>query len=238
VSDVTEGRIENLLPPGSISAATRFVLTNAIYFNAAWLIEFDEADTTDSPFFVLEGDPVEAPLMHVTEEFLYREGEDYQAIALPYDGEELEMVVLLPDSGSFEHFQSELDAERLDDILGGLAAAEVELSLPRFEFTSTFVLNDLLHALGMEEAFVPGLADFSGIDGSQDLFVSLVIHKAFVLVNEQGTEAAAATAVVVDLGVSEPSTPVMTVNRPFFFVIRDVPTGSVLFIGRVLDPTA
>jgi len=237
VSDQTEGRIEDLIPQGLIDALTRLVLTNAIYFNAAWQHPFNEDMTEDGPFYLLDGGEVTLPMMKQTESFSYAEGDGYQAIELPYDGGELSMVILLPRAGQFETFEDSLDAQRVDAILKQLEGRRVALTMPRFEFESSFGLKEALAAMGMPVAF-SGDADFSGMTGNRDLYIADVIHKAFVSVDEAGTEAAAATAVVMRL-TALPGTPVaVTVDRPFVFLIRDIETGAILFVGRMVAPSA
>jgi serpin B len=237
VSEQTEGRIEDLIPAGVIDALTRLVLTNAIYFNAAWGSPFESSLTADGPFHLLGGGEVTVPMMKQTESLGYASGEGYQAIELPYDGHELSMVVLLPDAGGFGGFEDALDAGRVDAIVGDLSYRQVALTLPRFEVESDFSLADALAALGMPDAFSSG-ADFSGMTGGRDLFISEVVHKAFVSVDEAGTEAAAATAVVMKR-LALPEEPVeVIVDRPFIFLIRDIQTGAILFVGRVVDPSA
>jgi serpin B len=238
VSDQTEDRIEDLIPPGAIDALTRSVLTNAIYFNAAWAYPFNENVTADSPFYLLDSGQVIVSMMQQTESFGYTEGEGYQAVELPYDGDELSMVILLPASGNFQAFEGGLQAEDVSDIIGSLEPSEVSLTMPKFEFDSDFSLKDTLAGMGMRDAFSPGDADFSGMTGNRELFISDVVHKAFVSVDEAGTEAAAATAVIV-AGSAAPQPPVeVTIDRPFIFLIRDIQTGAILFIGRVLNPGA
>jgi serpin B len=235
VSDQTEGRIKDLIPPGTIDALTRLVLTNAIYFNAAWKYPFEEKVTADGPFYSLDGGQVTVPMMRQTESFGYTSGGGYQAVELPYDGNELSMVILLPVSGNFEAFEEGLQAEGVSDIISGLQPSEVALTMPRFQFDSEFSLKDTLTEMGMPIAFCDA-ADFSGMTGAPDLCIRDVIHKAFVSVDEAGTEAAAATAVVMK-NTAMPSQPVeVTVDRPFIFLIRDIETGTILFVGRVLDP--
>jgi serpin B len=237
VSEQTEGRIEDLIPQGALDPLTVLVLTNAIYFNAAWAEPFEEELTEDGAFHLLDGGEVTAPMMRQTTSFGYAEGEGYQAVELPYDGRELSMVILLPQAGEFESFEGALDAGRVDGILDDLVHRQVALTMPKFEFESGFSLKDALAALGMPDAFT-GAADFSGMTGERDLFISEVLHKAFVSVDEAGTEAAAATAVVIaKLGM--PAEPVeVAVDRPFVFLIRDIETGAILFVGRVVDPSA
>ena len=235
VSQQTEGRIEDLIPQGALDALTRLVLTNAIYFNAAWADAFEAAQTQDGPFHLLGGGEVSVPLMGQTDGFGYAEGEGYQAVELPYDGRELAMVLLLPREGQFESFESALDAGRVEQIIGSLEYQQVRLTMPKFEFESGFSLKEALAALGMAEAFSEQ-ADFSGMTGRRELFISEVVHQAFVSVDEAGTEAAAATAVMM-APTSAMAEPVeMTADRPFVFLIRDLETGTILFVGRVVEP--
>ena len=238
VSDRTEGRIKDLIPQGAIDEWTRLVLSNAIYFNAAWLNPFSEDATGDGTFHLLDGSEITIPMMTQTESFGYAEGAGYKAVELPYDGNELSMVILLPTSGEFDDFESALDADLVDDIIDDLKYREVTLSMPKFEFESEFSLVNTLAAMGMPVAFSGAAADFSGMTGNRDLFISDILHKAFVSVDEAGTEAAAATAVVMSL-TAAPEVPIeVTINRPFIFLIRDIETGAVLFVGRVANPSA
>ncbi|MFC1938772.1 serpin family protein [Chloroflexota bacterium] len=235
VSDQTEGRIEDLIPQGMIDSLTRLVLTNAIYFNAAWAFPFNENATSDGVFHLINGDEMTVPMMRQTESFGYAEGDNYQAIELPYDGNELSMVILLPDSGEFSAFESSLDFHKLQEIIGNLQYGEVALTMLKFEFESSFDLKDTLSDMGMPVAFSEN-ADFSGMTGNRELFITDVVHKAFVSVDEAGTEAAAATAVIVGL-TAVPEEPVtVNIDRPFIFMIRDIETESILFTGRVLNP--
>ncbi len=236
VSDQTEGRIKDLIPPGAIDALTRLVLTNAIYFNAAWAYPFNKDATADGAFYLLDGGQVTLPMMRQMESLSYTEGEGYQAVELLYDGDELSMVILLPASGNLEAFEEGLQAQYVSDIMSGLRSTRVALAMPKFEFESEFSLKDALADMGMPIAFSPSDADFSGMTGNRDLFISEVVHKAFVSVDEAGTEAAAATAVIMSLtAVPEPPVEV-TIDRPFIFLIRDIKTGAILFVGRVLNP--
>ena len=235
VSDQTEERIKDLIPQGVIDELTRLVLTNAIYFNAAWQYPFEETATADGLFFLLNGSNVTVPLMRQTESLRYTEGTNYQAVELPYDGRELSMVILLPKAGQFEAFEQSLDAAVVKGIIDRLEGGQVALTMPKFEYEYSLGLKKALTTLGMGVAFTPD-ADLSGMDGKRDLLIQDVIHKAFVSVDEAGTEAAAATAVIVGT-TSVPAQPVeVKINRPFIFLIRDIPTGSMIFVGRVLNP--
>lgn len=237
VSDQTEGKIKDLIPQGVIDEMTRLILTNAIYFNAAWLNPFSKDMTHDGTFHLLEGGEVTVPMMKQTESFGYAEGEGYEAVELPYDGGQLSMVILLPESGQFDTFEQLLDANYAGAILKDLEDKQVTLTMPKFEFESEFSLTDTLAAMGMPVAFSDE-ADFSGMTGNRELAIADVLHKAFVSVDEAGTEAAAATAVVVGL-TSVPEQPAqVTVDRPFIFLIRDIETDVILFVGHVMNPSA
>jgi serpin B len=234
VSDQTEDKIKDLIKPGILNDLTRLVLANAIYFNAGWFFPFDEEGTHDGPFYLINGGPIQVPMMFQQETFRYSGGDGYQVIELLYVGQEIAMVILLPEQGMFEAFEKGLTSERLSKILDDVSYQSVALTMPRFEYESEFSLKETLIKMGMRAPFTE--ADFSGMDGTRDLFISEVVHKAFVSVDEKGTEAAAATAVIIALS-SAPSTPVeMTVDRPFIYMIRDLKTGTILFMGRVLNP--
>jgi len=236
VSEQTEGKIEDLIPQGVIDALTRLVLTNAVYFNAAWASPFEENATMDGTFYLNDGSEVTVPMMHQTERFKYAKGNGYQAVELPYDGNELSMIILLPDADTLETFEGSLNAGRFDSILEDLSYEQVSLTLPKFNFESSFSLSKTLAAMGMPDAFSDA-ADFSEIDGTQDLSISEVLHKAFIDVDEAGTEAAAATAVVISL-TAAPAMPIsLTVDHPFLFAIRDIDTGSIPLLGRVMNPS-
>jgi serpin B len=237
VSDETEGLIEDLIPEGALDEATRLVLANAIYFNAAWAVAFNEEATTDSPFTLLDGGQVQVPMMHQTESMGFAEGDGYQIVERAYVGGSMAMDIILPAQGRFEAIESALDAEWLEEALAGLQRGKIDLSMPRFEFESEVGLSQVLADMGMPTAF-GNEADFSGMDGTRALFISDVLHKAFVSVDEKGTEAAAATAVIMAL-TSAPAEPIkVAVDRPFIFLIRDLQTGAVLFVGRVMNPAA
>jgi serpin B len=242
VADQTNQKIKDLIPPGSISGSTVLVLTNAIYFLADWLNQFDAALTRDESFNRLDNSVVTAPLMQLGEsgktvKMMYGHAGNACAIDLPYKGNRLCMTVILPDKGVFDAFQGSLTVQSVNNLIAALdSTALPPVRLPKFKFTSGSIsLVDALQALGMVQAFICGSADLSGIFGSHDKYISDVIHKAFIAVDEKGTEAAAATAVIINDFMSE--TPSFIVDRPFIFVIRDRLTGVILFMGRILDPT-
>lgn len=235
VYDRTEERIEELLPEMSIVGLTRAVLVNTIYFKGSWLHEFDPARTTPETFHASGGD-TEVPMMHAMLEVRYAEGPSYQAVALPYLSRAVRMMVLLPAEGELEAVEAELKSGLFDTARAALSEYTVDLSLPRFSFRAETKLADALKELGMERAFTMGAADFSRIGGAPgELYVDNVYHQAFVAVDEEGTEAAAATAVVIN---DESASPVATmrVDRPFLFFVYDDPTGQILFGGRLSEP--
>ncbi len=235
VEDRTEDRIKDLLPENSITPNTTLVLTNAIYFKGNWAARFDAAKTEDAPFHVAAGNDVTVPIMHQKQTFAVGYAQGVKLLELPYQGRDLSMIVLLPSAGNgLTDLESRLTPEDLDLWLGSMHDTEIEVYLPKFTMTSKFKLKQTLSALGMPIAFGPG-ADFSGMNGGGGLFISDAYHKAFVTVDEEGTEAAAATAVVIDRTSLPPE---FRADHPFLFLIRDNVTGSILFLGRVVDPSA
>jgi serpin B len=234
VSERTQERIPELIPMGIIDAQTVLVLTNAIYFAASWRDKFEPANTTDAEFTKLDGSSITVSTMHQAKEHRYSEGDGWQALELTYTGDDVSMLVLLPALGAFEDFRSKLDGLNLATVAAGLRTRLVEVSLPKFRFTTQLKVKPALQALGMTDAFDSN-ADFSGMDGTRTLYIQDVIHEAFVAADEKGTEAAAATAVVVGR-TSAPERAVFTANRPFLIFVRDNPTGAVLFMGQVVSP--
>lgn len=237
VEDQTNDKIKDLFPPGSINELTRLVLTNAIYFKGNWLTQFDPADTRDATFTISPGNTVTAKMMSLYDvKFNYAETDDVQILEMPYDGEELSMLVLLPKDNDLASVESMLTPENLAGWRNSLHKQEVPVYFPKFTFETKYYLADALSSMGMPLVFTPNEADLSGMDGTHDLFVSAVIHQAFVDVNEEGTEAAAATGVVV--GATSAPMSVFRADHPFIFMILEKETGSILFMGRVSDPTA
>lgn len=235
VENQTENKIEDLIPQGVINQLTRAVLTNAIYFNAAWKYPFPEGATRNDNFTLLDGKQVIVPMMSQTGSFRSAKGDGYQAIELPYQDENMSMLIILPTRNQFEKFEETLTAERVGGIVDDLKKGWVSLTMPKFKFETYINLSGVLADMGMPAAFNPEEADFSGMTGDRSLFIHEVLHKAFVSVDEEGTEAAAATAVV--MGVTS-LPPQISLDSPFIFMIRDNETGAILFMGRVLDPTA
>jgi serpin B len=238
VSTETEERIENLLPQGVIDELTRLVLVNAIYFNASWANQFNENDTQEASFYLLDGSEISIPTMNQEAYFGYYRADGYQALELPYQGWELSMVILLPDEDYFENFEAGLDEAQLEEALSNLQQTNLALSMPKFTSESEFMLSQALRHMGMIDAFDERQADFSGMDGTLELYLKEVLHKAFIAVDEEGTEAAAATAVVVGVTSMPPPPIVVNVDRPFIYLIRDMETNTILFLGRVLNPSS
>jgi serpin B len=243
VEQKTENKIQELIQAGVLTTLTRLVLVNAIYFKGAWLSQFDKRFTEEAAFWLTSSDSVMVPMMTQTGEFGCAEDGDLQILELPYAGEDLSMIALLPWAvDGLAQLENALTVERLDRWLGGLLKREVRVSLPRFRLTSEQRLDEPLIAMGMSDAFDELNANFSGMDGrksrEEGLFVSAVIHQAFVEVNEEGTEATAATAVVMTLGSMPTSPPVFRADHPFLLLIIDTATRSILFVGRVAKPVS
>lgn len=237
VADNTEDKIKDLIPPGMVTAATRLVLTNAIYFKGDWETQFDELLTRDQDFRVNSEKTVQVPMMRLTgdeAEFNYAETDSVQVLELPYQGDELSMLLLLPKEGGLSQLHAELSSEQLSGWREDLSRQRVDVFLPRFTFEHKQALNQPLIELGMPTAFSPG-ADFSGMTGGRDLYIGAVVHQAFIEVNEEGSEAAAATAVGMRQ-VSAAINPVFRADHPFMFMIQDKETGNILFMGAVNNP--
>jgi serpin B len=238
VEKQTQDNIKELIKPGLLEPLTRLVLTNAIYFKGNWDSRFKKDLTAEGPFQVAPGTTVQAPLMHQTHEFNYLDSDSFQILELTYVGKELSMVVLLPRQvDGLAALEKDLSAERLRGWIGRMKPQRVVVALPKFKSTSEFALKAELAALGLKQAFIPGRADFSGMNGGKEpLSIAEIIHKAYVDVSEEGTEAAAATA-AIGRGGGAPVVPVFEADHPFLFLIRSIRNGSVLFLGRVTDPT-
>ncbi|MGB0386002.1 MAG: serpin family protein [Ardenticatenaceae bacterium] len=235
VSEQTEEKIQDLIPSGLLDPTVRLVLTNAIYFNGKWVQPFEKDATHDDQFTLLDGSTVTVPMMSQTGFFGYAQADGYQAVALPYRGADMAMLVLLPQAGRFDEIEAAFSSDNLTTISDQLTPQNVRLFVPKFTFESKFNLSDTLAKMGMPVAF-SDQADFSGMTGNRDLLISNVLHKAFVAVDEAGTEAAAATSVGMTLSSAPVDPALMRLDRPFLFLIRDNRTGTILFVGRVLNP--
>jgi serpin B len=241
VEDMTEAKIKNLVPEGALDARTRLVLVNAVYFLGDWHAPFDERQTREAAFRMGDTRTVQARLMYQRRQFRYADLDRLQILQMDYAGGGLSMLVLLPKAvdGGTETIAGMLNAENLKSWREALASAEVDVFFPTFRMESAFQLEKTLPAMGMSDAFSAARADFSGMNGRRDLFIGAALHKAFVDVKEWGTEAAAATAIGMRVTAARPTQPALfRADHPFVFLIQDNETGSVLFMGRVADPTA
>ena len=238
VSDQTRSKIVELFVPGVLDSNTAMVLANAIYFKADWAEQFDVAQTAPAPFELAGGTDVEALMMKKTGTFRYAARADVSVLEMNYKDNELSMVVLLPAArDALPALEASLTVESVDALIAEAQSTAVIVSLPRFEIEHELPLRPLMETLGMQRAFNPEQADFSRLldPAVRPLYIAAAVHKAFVKVDEQGTEAAAATGVAVGTRASAP--PSFVANRPFLYLIRDRLTGSILFMGRVVDPT-
>ena len=236
VAAQTNDKIKDLIPEGVLNALTRLVLTNAVYFKAAWMNQFAPANTAPGTFTLSDGSQVDVPMMRAQRSMQAFVDEQFAVVELPYVGGRYSMALVMPAQGGLAEFESSLDAEKLNEILGSLSTASVTLSLPKFKLESSFDLSEAMKTLGMTDAFMPGLADFSGMEGTRNLYISDLLHKAYVDVNEEGTEAAAATAVVVGMTSMPAESYTINFDHPFLFLIRDIQTNAILFMGRMADP--
>ena len=238
VAGETNDKITDLIPAGALDALTRLVLVNAVYLDATWASQFDPDSTYDGQFFLTDGSEVTVPLMVQSALFPYATGNGWQAAQLPYLRNELGMLLIVPDEGRFAEIERLLSNGLIGNVTAGLAPVEVGLTMPKFEFRTQAGLSPALRGLGMTAAFDPATADFSRMTSEEQLFISEVIHEAFISVDEEGTEAAAATAVVMQATAAPLETVQLTIDRPFLFALRDLETGALLFLGRVMDPSA
>ena len=239
IEQQTNDKIKDLIPQGALDDLTRLVLTNAIYFKGTWVKQFDKADTRDQDFTTISGQKVKTPTMRLTgddAEFNYAETDNIQILEMPYDGEDLSMLILLPKESNLEVVEESLTNEKLSEWKNMLSEQRVDIFVPKFKFETKYFMVETLSNMGMPTAFTEA-ADFSGMDGTQRLLIQNVIHQAFVEVNEEGTEAAAATAVIVGLESVGPRIPIFRADHPFIFIIQEKDTGNILFLGRVVDPT-
>jgi serine protease inhibitor len=240
VEQKTQDKIKDLLQPGALRSDTRLVVTNAIYFKGDWETQFDKAQTKDEDFHLSPAQTTTAPLMHREGRFSYFDGGTFQVLEVPYKSKELSMIVFLPkDPGGLPSLEQSLTDSNLQQWLRQVTpVSKVVVTMPKFKMTQQFELGSTLSAMGMPQAFSSN-ADFSGMTGHRDFAISEVIHKAYVDVNEEGTEAAAATAVTMRalaMPAQQAPPPVFRADHPFVFIIRDNRSASILFMGRMADP--
>ena len=240
VEQQTNNRIKDLIPQGAIDPLTRLVLTNAVYFKSAWMHDFAKKSTADKPFYLLDGGKADVPQMHQQGKFGYAETEDVQVLSMPYRAGQLDMVVLLPKArDGLGGLEKQLSAGKLSEWTGKLKVEHVDVTLPKWKFESSFSLKKPLEVLGIKQAFVWPGADFTAMSPTGELYISEALHKAFVAVDEEGTEAAAATAVMMatlGMPVEPPQPKIFKADHPFLFLIRHKAGGVVLFMGRVTNP--
>lgn len=239
VEDQTNDKIKNLIPPGILNAYIRLVLTNAVYFKGTWVKQFDEKDTREEDFRVNSEKTVSVPMMGLTGdgvEFNYAETDEMQILEMPYDGEDVSMLIILPKDIDLINVENTISSEKLSEWKTKFAKQRVDVFVPKFKFETKYFMAEVLSNMGMPTAFSRA-ADFSGMDGTTELFIQNVIHQAFVEVNEEGTEAAAATAVLMETLSARPRIPVFRADHPFIFIIQKSETGNILFLGRVSDPS-
>jgi serpin B len=239
VESKTNEKIKDVIPQGILTALTRLVITNAIYFKGTWVTQFDERNTVEEDFRIDADNTVKVPMMKLGETyFKYAETDSIKIIDLPYHGEKLSMLVLLPknDTG-MQSLEESLTLENLDTWRSSLRNQSVTVHIPKFKLETSYALNDMLREMGMPSAFTPDDADLSGINGVKGLFIQSALHKAFVEVNEEGTEAAAATVIVIGPTSEQPQPPLFRADHPFIFIIQDSETGNILFMGRITNPS-
>lgn len=243
VEGKTNNLIKDLIPQGVITDLTRLVITNAVYFKGQWLFEFDKEKTEERPFIVSDREMVQAPMMQLKDDsaiFRYTETDSIQVLEMPYKGDRLSMLVLLPQKHDLSDLSEELDSKMIGDLADAMAPQEVIVMMPKFKFETKYLMAENLKEMGMKKAFESGVADFSGMDGTKALSISQVIHQTFVEVGELGTEAAAATGIVIGVNsmppMNEEPIPIFNANHPFIFLIKERGTGAILFLGKVENP--
>jgi serpin B len=237
IEEKTNKKIKNLIPSNAIEKETVLVLTDAIYFKGEWKTKFDKSKTKNSDFTISANQIIKVPLMNLKNNFKYYADEKFQAVELPYKGNEISMLVLLPnETESLKELEKNFTADTLNTVLSKMDEIIVDVYFPRFKMTwGSFSLNKSLIALGMPDAFNSEKADFSGINGKRGIWISNVFHKAFIEVNEEGTEAAAGTGVVIVKSFHVE--PIFRADHPFIFIIKDNRSGSILFMGRLMNPS-
>lgn len=237
VEDKTNNKIKNLFPEGSLDKNSRLVLTNTIYFKGRWVKQFDKKDTSEEDFKISSDQIIKVPMMKKTGKdarFNYAETENLQILEMIYEGEELSMLIILPKEEDVKFIEESFTIENLNSWRNQLREEDVSVFIPKFTFTTKYILNENLKEMGISSAFSE-MADFSGIDGDKDLFIQTVVHQAFIDVNEEGTEAVAATGISIGIE-SVPEIKIFRVDHPFIFIIQERNKGNILFLGRVINP--
>jgi len=241
VEEQTNGKITDLIQSSSLSELTKLVLTNAIYFKGDWEKQFDVDNTYEEDFNLSSGNKVKVDMMKFTGDeaiFNYTDTEMLQILELAYHGNDLSMLIILPKENNIEAIESILTLDNIEEWRSSLSERNIDIYIPKFEFKTKYSLNSALQTMGINDAFIPGDADFSGMDGTHDLFINEVIHKAYVKVDEEGTEAAAATGITIGVTSINPDVDEFKADHPFIFLIQHKETGAVLFLGKVMDPSS
>ena len=238
IEEQTHDKIKDMIQSSMLSDFTKLVLTNAIYFKGLWEKQFDPDDTYEADFELSTGETVTVDMMDSDSEdsnYNYTETEDLQILKLNYEGKNLSMIIVLPKENNISIAESAINYENLSNWRNDFNEIEIDVEIPKFKFETKYLLNDLLKEMGIVDAFLPGVADFSGMDGTNYLFISTALHQAYVEVNEEGTEAAAATAIIMELSmVPDPNK--FRADHPFIFLIQHEETGAILFMGKVMNP--
>lgn len=240
VSDNTDGKITGLMPRNSITSGTRLVLTNTIYFNGSWVTPFEKESTAEKDFHLTSTATKKVQMMNLyATHFMYGEDSSMQVLQMDYKGDKLAMVIVLPKDGKLDDVDAKLTADQIDRWEKSMSSKRVNVHLPKFKFDTKYLMNEPLKQMGMPTAFTDS-ADFSGISGKADLAISIIVHQAFVDVNEKGTEAAAATGIgmaATSFSPQQEPPKDFNVDHPFIFLIKDKSTGQILFIGKVMNPS-
>jgi len=234
IENQTNGKIKDMIDPGALSEFTRLVLTNAIYFKGLWENPFDPKYTSQADFNINSSETIKVDMMSLSDStFNYTETDELQFLKLPYQGNDLSMIVILPKENNVSIVDSLLNTVNIEDWNSSLNETKINVDIPKFKFKTEYNLNNILTKMGMIDAFSEDYADFSGMDGTKNLFISDILHKAYVEVNEEGTEAAAATAVIITTGMT---TTTFNADHPFVFLIQHESTGAILFMGKIMNP--
>jgi serpin B len=237
IEEKTNDKIKDMIQPDLLSDLTKLVLTNAIYFKGDWDSPFNQKKTYETDFSLSSGDTVKVDMMRDTEDsfFNYSETDTLRILELDYYGNKMSMFVILPKENNITIAESKMNYENLTTWKNNLYEISIDVQIPKFKFETKYSLNDLLKQMGIVDAFLPGIADFSGMDGTKYLFISSALHQAFIEVNEKGTEAAAATSIIMELSAIPDS---FIADHPFVFLIQHKETGAILFMGRITDPSS
>ncbi|EEF59282.1 serpin family protein [Pedosphaera parvula] len=238
VSDKTSGKIREIVQPRDLDDLTQIALVNTVHFKGGWMFRFYPASTTQQPFTIAQGESKDVRMMHKNEGFPYYQDEDLQATELFYTEGQFSMLILLPrKQDGLKALEAKLSAETLMHLTSGMRGRHVDVFIPKFKLSFGAELSECLKTMGMQKAFSAHDADFSGMDGARDLHISAVFHKAVADVNEDGTEAAASSVHMMSNGMDLDPPPTFRADHPFIFLIRERKSGSILFMGRVIDPT-